>query len=416
MDILVCLWDGAGCTPPVLSVARALRDRGHAVRVLADPSLAADVSAAGLEHRPWTRAPHRTTSTPDSHFVCDYEAGPEGFGRIRDRLSVGPAAAFAADVLEELGRHPADIVLSEVLLFGPVVAAEAARIPCVSLNSTINVVPAPGVPPFGFGLDPAVTEADVERDRRFAQLGMQAWDEALPALNAAREQHGLPPLDHVLDQLRSLTMTLVLSSAAFDLCAEGLPPVVRHVGPRLDDVAWAEPWTVPPGEQPLVLVALSSDFQDQLDVLRRITAAVGALPVRTVVTTGKGIDPADVPAPPHVQVVRSAPHAEVLREAAVCVTHGGHGTTIKALAAGVPLVVLPMGRDQLDIAARVVHRGAGVRLDPGAATGDITAAVKAVLEEPSYAAAARRIAAAIAHETAEDPAVEAIESLMRVEA
>jgi len=163
MDILICLWDGAGCTPPVLSVARALRDRGHAVRVLADPSLAAEVAAAGLEHRPWTRAPHRTTSTPDTHFVCDYEAGPEGFGRMRDRLAVGPSAAFAADVLEELGRHPADIVLSEVLLFGPVVAAEAAGIPCVALNSTINVVPVPGVPPFSTPPSPRPTPSATGR-------------------------------------------------------------------------------------------------------------------------------------------------------------------------------------------------------------------------------------------------------------
>ena len=58
---------------------------------------------------------------------------------------------------------------------------------------------------------------------------------------------------------------------------------------------------------------MSSDFQNQGDLTRRIVAALAELPVRGVVTTGKGIDPAEVPAPPNVQVVRSAPHAEVLR-------------------------------------------------------------------------------------------------------
>ena len=82
-----------------------------------------------------------------------------------------------------------------------------------------------------------------------------------------------------------------------------------------------------------------------------------------------------------MQVVKSAPHSAVLREAALAVTHAGHGVTIKSLAAGVPLVCLPMGRDQLDIAARVVHAGAGVRLEPTAAPAEIASAVEQVLGE-----------------------------------
>ena len=162
-----------------------------------------------------------------------------------------------------------------------------------------------------------------------------------------------------------------------------------------------------------MLVALSSDFQDQGELLRRIVIALGELPVRGVVTTGKGIDPADVPAPPNVQVVRSAPHAQVLREAAAVVTHCGHGTTIKALAAGVPLVCLPMGRDQLDVAARVVHRGAGVRLDVAAEPReDRRGGRRGPRRARAIARRRERIAAAIAEETASDRAVEEIESLV----
>ena len=75
-----------------------------------------------------------------------------------------------------------------------------------------------------------------------------------------------------------------------------------------------------------MLAALSCDFQNQADLLHRIAAALGDLPVRGVMTTGKGIDPASVPAPANVQVVRFAPHVQVLREAAAVVTHCGHGT------------------------------------------------------------------------------------------
>jgi MGT family glycosyltransferase len=408
-DFLMAAWDGAGAVPPLMSVARALVERGHGVRVLGDPVLRPDVEATGAEHVSWTRAPHRKTRSRETLFIEDY--GPAGFGAMRDNLAVGPAAAFAADVREELERRPAAVVLTELLLFGPLVAAEALGIPSVVLNPTINIVPAEGVPPFGPGFLPATNEEERQRDRAVAEQAVREWDKALPALNAARSQHGLPPLAHVLDQGRSAARVLVMTSAAFDFVGP-LPPKVKYVGPRLDDMADSGDWEPPPGDDPLVLVALSSEFQDQEDVLSRAVSAMGSLPVRAVVTTGRGIDPKLVQAPPNVQVRQLAPHRKILREAAAVVTHCGHGTTIKALAQGVPLVCLPMGRDQFDIAARVVHRGAGVRLDAASSPSAIGEAVVEVLGDPTYREAARRIAGAIAEETAEDRLVPEVESLV----
>ncbi|MDQ4069936.1 MAG: glycosyltransferase, partial [Actinomycetota bacterium] len=390
-DLLIAAWDGAGAVPPLMSVARALVERGHDVRVLGDPALQRDVEAAGAKHVPWTRAPHRKTRSRETLFIEDY--GPQGFGAMRDNVAVGPAAAFAADVREELERRPAALVLTELLLFGPVVAAEALGIPCVVLNPTINIVPTEGVPPFGPGFLPATNEEERERDRVVGEQAVELWDVALPALNAARAEQGLAPLEHVLDQGRSAARVLVMTSAAFDFVGP-LPPTVRYVGPRLDDMTDCGHWEPPPGDEPLVLVALSSDFQDQEDVLARAVSAMGSLPIRAVVTTGRGIDPETVDAPPNVEVRQLAPHREILREAAAVVTHCGHGTTIKALAAGVPLVCLPMGRDQFDIAAGVVHRGAGIRLDATSSPGAIGAALRDVLDDPSYREAARRIAVA----------------------
>jgi UDP:flavonoid glycosyltransferase YjiC (YdhE family) len=102
---------------------------------------------------------------------------------------------------------------------------------------------------------------------------------------------------------------------------------------------------------------MSSSFQRQGEVLGRVANALGTLDVRAVLTTGPALDPANISAPPNVSVVRSAPHEHVLRYAAAVVTHGGHGTVAKALAAGVPLLVLPIGRDQGDNAARVTAEG-----------------------------------------------------------
>jgi hypothetical protein len=127
----------------------------------------------------------------------------------------------------------------------------------------------------------------------------------------------------------------------------------------------------------------------------QLVDALGTLPVRAVVTTGPALDPAALRPPANVTVVPSAPHRQVLQHAALVVTHGGHGTVMKALAAGVPMVVLPHGRDQADTAARVTTRGAGVVLKRSAGPSRIADAVMQVLGNDSYRAAARHLGEAV---------------------
>ena len=133
--------------------------------------------------------------------------------------------------------------------------------------------------------------------------------------------------------------------------------------------------------------------------------------VRAVVTTGPALDPALFSAARTVHVVRSTPHGPLIDRAAVVVTHCGHGTTLKSLAAGVPLVCIPMGRDQDDTAARVVHHGAGVRLSPKASTDEIRGAIGRVLAQKEYRVAAQRLADAITAEREASTLVADLESL-----
>jgi len=93
------------------------------------------------------------------------------------------------------------------------------------------------------------------------------------------------------------------------------------------------------------------------------------------------------------------------------VTHGGHGTVIKSLAAGVPLVILPHGRDQADNAARVVARHAGVKLTRTSKPTKIAAAIRAVLDDPSYADGARALGEAIRRDAASGSLVQELEDL-----
>jgi UDP:flavonoid glycosyltransferase YjiC (YdhE family) len=123
------------------------------------------------------------------------------------------------------------------------------------------------------------------------------------------------------------------------------------------------------------------------------------------------VDPASLPCPPNVHLCASAPHSELLKEAAAVVTHCGHGTVIRALAAGLPMVCMPMGRDQNDNAARVVARGAGVRLKPSASADAIRKSVREVLESPRYRENARELGRRVAEDAQRSPVLEVLEAV-----
>ena len=166
---------------------------------------------------------------------------------------------------------------------------------------------------------------------------------------------------------------------------------------------------------PDVVVSFSSLYQAQEPVLRAVIAALGDLPVRGVVTTGPTIDPVEFEAPGNVAVVRSAPHGALLKNAALFITHAGHGSTLRPLLASVPLLCLPMGRDQNDNAARVAQRGAGLTLAAGSSTDAIATAARRLLDEPSFKIAAETLGALIRADEALRDAAPVLEALAGVQ-
>lgn len=416
--ILIALWDGGGNSPPVLSLAGALVGRGHDVRVIADRSLSAAVERSGADHIEWDTAPQRSSAHPDTEFIRDYEARtPSGaVGRLRDRLIVGPARAFMEDTQSAIERFRPDVVLVENLLLGSQIAAEASGLPCISLVPNIYPGRVTGSPPFGLGMSPRDSAVGRVRDRVVAAVGDRMWNVRLDELNSLRRSAGLRPVATVFGALELPDRVLVMTSAAFEFTQGlGVPSNVIYCGPRLEDPDWAKAWEPPEGHLPLVLASLSTTTQNQHQTLPRVVDALGRLPVRGVVTTGPSAQPVS-PGRDNVTVLSSAPHSALLRHAGATVSHGGHGTVIKSLAAGVPLVCIPVSRDQPDTAARVVAAGAGIRLRAGASARTIARAVDEVLTDSAYAEGAARMARAIAADREGDRAVEEIESLLGSEA
>jgi len=255
-----------------------------------------------------------------------------------------------------------------------------------------------------------------EQEARMAGIAAAMGDalkRAVPPLNATREVLGLEPIGQLLDQFRAVSMILAAVSPSFDM-APGDQPGLTYIGPQLDDPAWAAPWRspFPAGDtRPLVLVGFSTTFQDHAGVLQAVIDALSSLPVRALVTLGPSIEPGELNAADNVQVVSSAPHNQIMPEASLVITHGGYGTLTRALSHKLPILAMPQGRDQYGNAERLVAHGAGLALPPGADAATIAGAVEQLLGDPSYAAAADKLGAAVEREMRESKVVEVLEGL-----
>ncbi len=187
-----------------------------------------------------------------------------------------------------------------------------------------------------------------------------------------------------------------------------LPANVRYVGPPPEV-------TVPPlklsGTGAILLISVSTGYMDQAGVLQRVADAVAGLPVRAVLTLGPAMQGADLALAANVTAYDHLPHPAVLPAAAAAVTHAGHGTVMASLAHGVPLILMPMGRDQHAVAQRVVARGAGIVLDARAEAPDIAHAIERLLHDPTYRDRARELSSAIERTARADLAVRELEAL-----
>jgi MGT family glycosyltransferase len=411
---LLAVIDGGGTVPPAMGLAAELVRRGHAVRVLGDPTVEALARSARADFSPWRDAPHVNSRAQQTAMIAAVEGrNPvRAFRALRQFAGKEMSRRFAGDVVATIREFRPDAVLADALP-GILIGAQSTGRPTAALLAQTYVRPTAGLPLMGTGWTPG-TGLRRGRDTLAPKAASWLLNRTLSRVNAVATSYGEPQLRDVFESFDRCTRVLVMTSPSFDFVAPRLPANVRYVGAQLDDPGWAASDWHRPGTDPLVLVATSSIFQHQVGLLQRIAQALGRLPVRGLITTGTAVDPAEIDAPPNVEVVQAAPHSRILPDTSIVITHAGHGTTIKALAAGVPLVCIPMGRDQKDNTVRALRYGAGVRLGDRSKPDKIAAAVAEVLNHPHYAAAARNLAGVLAKEAATMPsAADEAEALVR---
>ncbi|HEX2558856.1 glycosyltransferase, partial [Phenylobacterium sp.] len=361
MRFLFATFEGGGHVPPALMVARRLADDGHDVLLLSDEANRAAARAQTLSFTPWATAPNRLRAGQADDPVRDWRSAwpPAVVRAVCDAVITGPAARYAVDAAEVIDAFRPDIVVSNELLFGVMAAAEARSVPLALLTGNVWCFPTrPDLPPFGPGFPPARGRFGRGREQTSRKWIAGLYDAGRTDLNAARANLGLRPLARTLDQLDAADLILIGASQVFDYDASA-PPPFAYAGPLIAVPEWAAARPPPDlaGDGPLVLVSFSTTFQNQAEIVARCIRALKKLPVRGLVTLGPAVDPKGLPSAPNVTVVESASHDAVMPHCAAVICHAGHGTVVRPLMNGVPVVCIPTGRDQPENAARIAWRG-----------------------------------------------------------
>jgi UDP:flavonoid glycosyltransferase YjiC (YdhE family) len=299
------------------------------------------------------------------------------------------AARMAVLNAPQLKAMAPDVVVSDVITACGGLAAELLGIPWIELNPHPLYLPSKGLPPLGSGLAPGIGIRGRLRDSVMRVLTARSWREGLRQRSEVRVEIGLPARDP--GPLRRLIATL----PALEVPRPDWPDEAVVVGP-LHFEPTAEVLEVPPGLGPLVVVAPSTAT---IGTKGLVETALESLTPGDVLPDGARIAVSrlggtDVPVPPWA-VVGLGRQDELLRHADLMICGGGHGIVSKTLLAGVPMVLVPGGGDQWEMANRVVRQESAQLIRPLTADA-LVAAVGKVLSSPSYRGAARRAGASLA--------------------
>ncbi len=389
---------------PTVPILLELKRRGHEVVLLTLRDEVARISATGLRVRAIAETieaiPHRDYGASSPTEALD----------LAVRVFVARAAHEVPDLEAAIREERPGGLLVDFNCWGAAALAEKSGLPWALFMPYFLPWRLPGLPPFGPGLAPQHDLWGRARDFVVGKLVHGTVNRNLPLLNGVRARIGLPNLSGMTDLGRSAPRILYYTAEPFEYACPERPASVVMVGPGLWPPAAAPDWLARI-DRPLVLVTCSTEYQADGKLVSAALEGLAGENVFVVATTA-AIDPADFHAPPNARVERFVPHAPLLERAVCVVCHGGMGITQKALAAGVPVCVVPFGRDQLEVARHVEVAGAGVPLKPKKLTPlRLRDAVRAARgRKPG----AERIAAAFRAAGGAGRAADELEQLMRL--
>jgi UDP:flavonoid glycosyltransferase YjiC (YdhE family) len=325
---------------PMIALGRALVARGHDVTLQTWARWQEDVEAEGMT---FAKAP-------------EYQVFPQGPEPLDFYEAVVHATRDTQPLVHEL--RP-DAVVADILTLAPALAAELERVPRATLIPHVHPHTQRDFPIYSLGARlprTAVGRAFWRQAQRPVDRGLEL---GRTELNRTRADVGLGPLDYVHGGIsRELALVATFPQLEYPRAWD---PNTHVVGPLM----WEPPAAdveLPPGEDPLVLIAPSTAQDGEHTMLSAALRGLADAPVRVLGTWNRRLPPRPLPVPANARLVDWVSYSRTMPHCDVVICHAGHGTLARALSNGCVVVATPAIGDMNENAARLEWAGAGVRV------------------------------------------------------
>ena len=355
--ILVYIANAAGHIYPIVPGLKDLQSRGHDVHLRVPAKHLETVRAAGINAE-------ATATAIDEVELNDFKA-KSGQKRLQQGLEdlLKRGELEMPDFKKAVAEVQPDAAIIDALNYGALTSASAMGLPHAFFMPTLLPLQGKGIPAYGLGLPPMAGPIGRARDALTWKMSERIYGKAmLPGLNRLRGLNGLDPYDSPFEMFNDPDISLFASAEPLEYPRSDQPESVRIVGPQLwDPPAEVPAWLDEPGD-PWVLVTCSTEYQGDEALALTAAEALKDEPYRVLVTTADAFGGVAPASHDNVRYEAFVPHSVVLERAAGVICHGGMGIVQKSLYESVPMVVVPFGRDQPEVARRVTEAGAGTSL------------------------------------------------------
>jgi UDP:flavonoid glycosyltransferase YjiC (YdhE family) len=393
LRLLLGAFGDPGHAFPMIALGRALAARGHDVVLQTWRRWEDDVRAAGM----------RFSAAPEYHVFPTLERP------LKPYEAVVRATRTTRPLVAEVRPHA---VVADILTLAPALAAELEGVPVATVIPHLDPRTEPDWPPYSAGARIPRTAFGRRLWRAASRLTDAGLERGRRELDETRGRLGLAPSGRVHGGISS-ALAIVATFPGLEYPRRAPLPATEVVGPLL----WEPPSgdvPLPPGDEPLVMVAPSTSQDPGQRLLRATLEGLAGLPVRVLASTNRRPLDASFPVPANARLVDWASYSRTMPRCDVVVCHGGHGTVALGLAAGCVVVIVPAAGDMNETAARLDWAGVGVRVPRRLCRpAPVRLAVQRALAEPALRERARALAGWYADHDPPARAADLVEALAR---
>ena len=312
-------------------------------------------------------------------------------------ISLG-LATYTKRILKFIEQDRPDALVVDFSLLGAGLAAEIANIPYAVIYHSGLPFRGKGIPPFGSGLP---IGSDSSATKEFEQREERLLATLTGRVNASRRRWGLPPqTEDILRRPYSPWLNLVTSVSAAEAPRDNLTANTMFVGPCFGKRGSAAgfPFDQLKADRFKIYVSLGTVFNNKPDVFRKILQALDSPAYQVILSVGAAYEALQKgPVPANALLFKSVPQVELLSKVDLFISHGGNNSVNEALAAGRPLIVLPIGGEQGDNASRIHYLGVGRQVDTQQFSAEqLRAVVEEIRAVPSFRERAETVRQVIA--------------------